>query len=205
MAASDLDQQVAVYRQAGEHVTSLIAGLPADQWDAPALGPWTVRTLVGHIGRAFTTITEYLARPAATHDVRSTADYYLVALTMTDPASIQARAEQAAQALGDDPPTAIRRFRDAALGALTGTGDPLITTVAGGMRLSDYLPTRIFELAVHSVDLARATGQPDALPAAVCDSAVQVAVAIGARRGEGQSVLLALTGREPLPDGYSVV
>ena len=127
------------------------------------------------------------------------------ALSPTGAGGYLGAAATADQVVGDDPLAAIRRFRDAALGALTGTGDPLITTVAGGMRLSDYLPTRIFELAVHSVDLARATGQPDALPPAVCDSAMQVAVAISARRGEGQSVLLALTGREPLPDGYSVV
>ena len=79
----------------------------------------------------------------------------LVALTMTDPVSIQARAEKAARDLGEDPLAAIRAFRDAALDALASEGDPLITTVAGGMLLSDYLPTRIVELAVHSVDLAR--------------------------------------------------
>lgn len=205
MGASGLDDEVAVYRQAGDHVIGLIAGITDAQWTSPALGPWTVRTLVGHIGRAFTTVTEYLARPANTRDVHSAADYYLVALTMTDPVSIQARAEKAARDLGEDPLAAIRAFRDAALDALASEGDPLITTVAGGMLLSDYLPTRIVELAVHSVDLARATGQATELPAAVCDSALQVAVAAAGRRGQGQSVLLALTGRKPLPDGFSVV
>jgi len=205
MGASGLDEQVAVYREAGEHVISLIACIPADQWDAPALGPWTVRTLVGHIGRAFTTVTDYLARPADNRDVDSAAEYYLVALNRTDAASIQARAEQAARDLGDDPLAAIRAFRDAAIDALASAGDPMITTAAGGMRLSDYLPTRIFELAVHSVDLARAIGQPEELPAAVCESALQLAVAAAGRHGDGQSVLLALAGRGPLPAGFSVV
>lgn len=200
-----LDEHVDLYRRAGEHVMSLITGVSADQWDAPALGPWTVRTLVGHIGRAFTTVTEYLAKPAAHHDVHTTADYYLVALQLTDASSIHARAEQAARALGENPPAAIRTFRDAALEALMDGGDPLISTAAGGMRLSDYLPTRIFELVVHSVDLARATGQPDTLPDDICRSALEVAIEVAIRRGDGQSVLLALTGRTPLSSGFSVV
>ena len=200
-----LDEQVDLYRRAGEHAISLISGVSGDQWDTPALGPWTVRTLVGHIGRAFTTVTEYLAKPAAHHDVHSAADYYLVALTLTDPVSIQARAEQAARALGEDPPAAIRKFRDGALAALMDAGDPLISTAAGGMRLSDYLPTRIFELVVHSVDLAQATGQSDTLPDDICRSALAVAVEVAIRRGEGQPVLLALTGRTPLSSGFSVV
>ncbi len=166
---------------------------------------WTVRTLVGHLGRSFTTVTEYLARPAAARDVRSTADYYVVALQNTDPAAIDARAEQAAQALGDDPPTALRTFRDAAMAALDVTGDPLITTVAGGMSLSDYLPTRIFELAVHSLDLAHATGQPATLPVEECHHAAALAATTAVRRGHGESVLLALTGRGALTSGFSVV
>ena len=130
-----LDEQVDLYRRAGEHAISVISGVSGDQWDAPALGAWTVRTLVGHIGRAFTTVTEYLATPAASHDVHTAADYYLVALTLTDPASIQARAEHAARALGEDPLAAIRKFRDAAVEAVMNAGDPLISTAAGGMRL----------------------------------------------------------------------
>lgn len=37
-------------------------------------------------------------------------------------------------------------------------GTELVTTVAGGMRLADYLPTRVFELVVHTLDLAAALG-----------------------------------------------
>ena len=34
----------------------------------------------------------------------------------------------------------------------------MVTTAGGGMRVSDYLPTRTFELTVHCLDIARATG-----------------------------------------------
>ena len=38
--------------------------------------------------------------------------------------------------------------------------DPVISTIFGGMRLSDYLPTRTFELVVHGLDIARAAQLP---------------------------------------------
>ena len=84
-------------------------------------------------------------------------------------------------------------------------GDPLIVTIAGGMRVDAYLPTRIFELAVHSLDIAAAIGVPATLPAPVLADALQLAAEIVTLRGEGEGLLLSLTGRRPLPDGYSVV
>jgi len=41
-----------------------------------------------------------------------------------------------------------------------GRADPeaLITTIGGGMRVRTYLPTRTFELVVHSLDISAATG-----------------------------------------------
>jgi len=57
-------------------------------------------------------------------------------------------------------------------------GCELVTTIAGGMRLADYLPIRTFELAVHTADLATALKDPPhngtegrvrtALPARTC-------------------------------------
>lgn len=200
-----LDEQVALFRQAGDHAVSLITRLPVDSFEHPALGTWTVRMLIGHISRSFVTVIEYTSRPADHRDIATSADYYLATANLVDPASVDARAEQAAFALGDRPVDAIRDLRDRAVAISGSVGDPLIQTIAGGMRLSDYLPTRIFELAVHSLDLARATGNPDILPAEVALSAQALAVAIAGRRGDAQTLLLALTGRAPLPDGFSVV
>jgi len=84
------------------------------------------------------------------------------------------------------------------------TGDEVPTTIAGGMLLRDYLVTRVFELTVHTADLATALGlpaEPPTLPAAltlqtVCD----LAVADG-RVGE---LLLGATGRG-LRQGFSVL
>ena len=47
-------------------------------------------------------------------------------------------------------------------------GTELMTTIAGGMRLSNYLPTRTFELAVHTADLTTALGVLLDVPANGC-------------------------------------
>ena len=43
----------------------------------------------------------------------------------------------------------------------------LVSTPVGGMRLIDYLPSRVFELAVHTLDLATALPVAVTLPATV--------------------------------------
>ena len=77
--------------------------------------------------------------------------------------------------------------------------------IAGGMHVDAYLPTRVFELAVHSLDIAAAIDVPPSLPAAVLGDALHLAAEIALLRGDGERLLLSLTGRRALPDGYSVV
>ena len=73
------------------------------------------------------------------------------------------------------------------------------------MLLSSYLPTRTFELAVHSLDIAAAIGIDLHLDSVVLADSIALAAEAAARSGQGVPVLLALTGRTPLPDGFSVV
>jgi uncharacterized protein (TIGR03083 family) len=205
MIGQTLDERVTLYRRAGDHAVSVVAQVPADRWDSPALGTWTVRTLVGHIGRSFTTVVEYSARPADRVDIADAAQYYLaIAGILADPDQIDARAVQAGLALGEHPLDAIRELQDRAAAALD-TDDRVIQTIAGGMRLSEYLPTRIFELGLHSVDLARAIGVPEALPPEVTDNVLALAVDVAKRRGDSHALMCALTGRGPLQPGYSIV
>jgi len=200
-----LDERAELYRRAGEHAIDLAEQVRAEQWDSPGLGTWTVRTLVGHIGRSFTTVIDYSARPAERVEVSDSAEYYIVIAPMlTDPEQIDARAVQAGLSLGEHPLDALRELRERATTVLD-TDDRIIETIAGGMRLSDYLPTRVFELGVHSIDLARAIGVPEALPADVADSILTLSVDVARRRGDRQALLCALTGRGTLAPGYSIV
>jgi hypothetical protein len=92
----------------------------------------------------------------------------------------------AGEALGDYPAAAVRSLVDNVLQQLEGKGDPLIETIAGGMLLSCYLPTRTFELAVHSQDIADATGVMFVQPDAVLTDALGLANRIAIARGDSK-------------------
>ena len=71
----------------------------------------------------------------------------------------------AGSALGVDPAAAVAELVARVLPLVgASAGDELVTTIAGGMRLADYLPTRTFELAVHTAEGAVALGLTPSVP-----------------------------------------
>jgi hypothetical protein len=66
--------------------------------------------------------------------------------------------------------------------------------------LGDYLPSRAAELVVHGLDLGTDVQPPDDALRGCLTFLVDRAVT----RGAGLDVTLALCGRRPLPDGFSV-
>jgi uncharacterized protein (TIGR03083 family) len=190
--------------------SALVDRLPPDCWDAPGLGEWDVRALTGHTTRSLITVSTYLKRPARTEEIASPEAYYAAivaaaSLESAQPAAIVERGRVAGEALGADPPSAVRALVADVLPEVDRTDDPLIETIGGGMRLSAYLPTRTFELAVHSLDIAAATGVEFDVPADVLAEAVALAAKAAAAQGNGSVLLMSITGRQPLPAGFSVV
>ena len=151
------------FLDAAAAVADLVDAIPATAWDGPGLGEWDLRALVGHTSRSLITVVEYLGRPVDAEEVATPEAYYaaVARIAGADPAAVVERGRAAGAALGDDPAAAFRTRVADATAALGGAADDdLLTTLAGGMRLSAYLPTRTFELAVHGGDIARATGLP---------------------------------------------
>lgn len=186
---------------------ALVGRIPNDAWAGPGLGEWDLRSLVGHTSRALITVQTYLERPAE-REVVSTPERYFgrtATVASADPQAILERGRQAGLALGEDPVRAVRALVDDVLPRVQAAGDPLIETIAGGMRLSTYLPTRTFELAVHSLDIARATSLELELPEPVLDEVATLAARSGVAQGKGPELILALTGRSGLPPGFTMV
>lgn len=73
------------------------------------------------------------------------------------------------------------------------------------MTLEDYLPTRVVELAVHTCDLAAAVGVEADVPLEVARIAFAALGELAASESSAATALLALTGRRPLPEGYSLM
>lgn len=195
-----------LFGAAAEAVTALVATIPADAWDGPGLGEWDLRALVGHTSRSLLTVESYLGQPAAREDL-STAEAYVAGATVTvDPASIVQRGRDAGTALGAEPAAAFAAIVTRVLPLLDRDDDPLVSTIAGGMRLSVYLRTRLFELVVHGQDIADALGvAPPAFSAEVWTAALELAARTAVLRERGPELLRALTGRAALPSGFTVV
>jgi uncharacterized protein (TIGR03083 family) len=196
------------FARAAEAFATLVDRIPDTAWTGPGLGAWDLRSLVGHTSRSLTTVQTYLERPAEVEEIATPEDYYArVAgfLATTAPAAVLERVVQAGFALGDDPGRAVRALLADVLPKVRGAGDPVIETIVGGMRLSCYLPTRTFELAVHGLDIARATSLPFELPVEVLAEVATLAARSAVAQGKGPELVMALTGRAELPSGFSMV
>ena len=71
----------------------------------------------------------------------------------------------------------------------------VLTTIAGGMPLEEYLRTRTFELVVHGLDIERACGVAPGFGHDVLVDATTLAAEAAVLTGRGADLLLALTGR----------
>jgi uncharacterized protein (TIGR03083 family) len=182
------------------------AALVGDRWDRPGLGEWDMGALVGHTSRSLVTVETYLARPAAAAEMASAADYFRATRAATAGPAVAARGRDAGAALGAHPAAAVAEIA-ARVRALVDSqdGSELVTTIAGGMRLGDYLPTRTFELVVHTADLATALGVPPDIPATSAAQALHIITDLAVADGLAGPLLLAATGRPGLPVGFSVL
>ena len=182
------------------------AALVGDRWDRPGLGDWDVRALVGHTSRSLLTVEMYLARPAAAVEIACAADYFRATRALAADPAVAERGREAGTALGADPAAAVAEIAARVLALVaTRDGTELMDTAAGGMRLRDYLPTRTFELAVHTTDLAAALGVPPQVPTTAATQALHLITDLAVAGGLAGPLLLAATGRPGLPAGFSVL
>jgi Mycothiol maleylpyruvate isomerase N-terminal domain len=204
MSFSWEDSRTAFADAAGWFVRT--AALVGDRWDQPALGEWDVRALTGHTSRSLVTVETYLARPASAADIASSADYFRATRAAAATAAVAARGRDAGTALGSDPAAAVAQTAARVLALVdTKNGTELVTTIAGGMQLSDYLPTRTFELAVHTADLATVIGVPPDVPATAAAQALTIITDLAVKDGLAGPLMLVATGRPGLPVGFSVL
>jgi uncharacterized protein (TIGR03083 family) len=192
----------AAFRDASDAFLTATGPVPAGGWDEPGLGEWTVRELTAHALRAFLTLQRLCDTTGGAPQLESAMAYYRAIAVREDVhAGVLQRGREAGAQLVDPEATA-RRTAEQALGRLAATPDEHVgETFAGPMRLADYLPTRVVELGIHTLDLQRATGQPMALPA----SAAAVVLGTLAELADVPTLLMAMTGRQPLPDGFNVL
>jgi uncharacterized protein (TIGR03083 family) len=205
------DRWRAIFETATEAFVRVVDGIDPARLDGPGLDEWTLRDLVGHTSRALLTVELYLARESEMATLDGPVAYLAVAArasaTEEGRAAITSRGRDAGVALAADVAGSVAGLARRVLELVDRTSDDApCATPAGSIALADYLPTRALELTVHTLDISRALGQPapDDLTEPVAACLDLVAAAIGATREAG-AVLLALTGRGPLPSTLHVV
>lgn len=204
---SDDDDAARIYYRAADTFADLVAAIDPSAWSGPGLGVWDLRALVGHTSRALITVLTYLDQPAESEAIESPQQYYaLAARRSTDHRAVAERGRRAGDDLGPRPGDAVRDLAErAAAKAIEADPEALISVLGGGMRVSNYLPTRTLELVVHSFDISAATGIEVTFAAAVLEHTAGLAARVAVALGEGRTILTALTGRGPLPEGFSIV
>ena len=195
------------YAHASDFFIAVAERVRADQWETPGLGVWTVRELVGHTSRALSNVERDLATPGDRVGLEDAVSYFAKGLAIPGMAeSVAQRGREAGVALGADPVSSVRALVDRVRAVLAQTPDDLIVASSfGGMRLPVYLPTKTFELIVHTLDIAAAIGVEPEPPADALAESIEITVGLALRSGWGPTVLHALAGRRGLPAGFSVI
>jgi hypothetical protein len=186
-----------------------VAQIKEPQWHQLGVGIWTVRDLVGHTAGGLRAVETALATLATRSDIPGPVDYYLQGQAMQailfDPTAVEARRRRAEETIGTDPARAVRDIAVRVVPQVQAADDALVRTIVGGIRFIDYLPSRVCELTIHTMDLAAALAYEVIVPESAATVTLQLLTALAVRSGQAVPLLLAATGRRALPDGFNVL
>lgn len=149
-------------------IEELLGSLAEADWAAPTrLEPpepgqprWTVRELAGHLGMGMSMLGDLLAGETRAEPQQDRIGFFQLPAAEVDPVIFRLAREVTvhrtpADVLGYYRMSFRRPLRDAE-GARSRLVGP---TVAGLMRLAEFVPTRIVEAVVHGLDLAAAVNR----------------------------------------------
>ncbi len=197
------------FHEAAGFVRELVEGIKADEWSQPGLGEWTVAELVVHATRAASTIVAY-AEVEAELAFEDAAAYYLGVLdgeAIHDAVATRAR-EQAARIEEPLPEYVAAEFARANEVLERTPAAQVLGTFAGGIRLIDYLPTRVVELVVHGIDLADALDRDVHVPVVAMQVTLETLGDVAVARPDvvdPAQIVRALTGRGSLPSDANLL
>jgi hypothetical protein len=159
----DPHDPVAGFLAAAARFDLVAASVQPEVFDRPGLGDWTVLELLAHTTRAASTFVLAASSPVdGPAECADLGSYFRRALGAAADihAQIARRGVETVATLGPDPVAGARRIvAEGAAAVAVADLDVVVDTVAGRMRLGDYLVTRTFELVVHTADLEAASSR----------------------------------------------
>ncbi|MFJ7153910.1 maleylpyruvate isomerase family mycothiol-dependent enzyme [Streptomyces sp. NPDC101118] len=211
----DRELVLEAFRLESEALTDAVAGLAPAEWDLPTrCAPWTVRGLLGHVCVVIDWLPGMLGAPAPApgEAAVSAAGYYRPddrfspRTNGTRISLAQDRAGRAADGRGIAEDFASTWRNVDRLCRDQPAGRSVRTRHGDAMLLSEFLLTRVVEVAVHGLDLADALGHEPWLTPAAGDAVAELLLGTeyaAATRELGWSrtrFLRKATGREPLDE-----
>ncbi|MFJ6405585.1 maleylpyruvate isomerase family mycothiol-dependent enzyme [Streptomyces hydrogenans] len=207
---------LAAFRAECAALSEAVSGLGEAEWNLPTrCAPWTVRDLLGHVSVVIDWLPAMLAAPAPAAAEISAVEYYRPDDRFSPGtngrriALAQDRAALSVDGTAHAEDFAATWRRVDALCGVEPAGRVVRTRHGDPMLLSEFLRTRVVEVAVHGLDLADALGREPWLTPAAADSVLELLLGPGhgaAAEGLGWSrphFLRKATGREPLTDAES--
>ncbi|MEU9720914.1 maleylpyruvate isomerase N-terminal domain-containing protein [Streptomyces sp. NPDC047976] len=199
------------FRLEAEELSTAVAGLSEAEWDLPTrCAPWSVRELLGHVRVVIAWLPAMLDAPAPGRAEVSAVEYYRPDdrfAPQTNTARIalardHASGQAGGAALAEDFTETWRRVERLCRAE---PADRVVRTRHGDpMLLSQFLVTRVVEVAVHGLDLAEGLGREPWLTPQAADLVLELLLGpdpSAATRSLGWDRLTLLrkaTGREPL-------
>jgi hypothetical protein len=208
---------IAAYPEAAGQALALLRKAEiAEAWEQPsALAEMTVGALVGHIAYQIFSVGPALEEPASDVAPIPLLEHYARAAWIGAPldgevnAGIRARGESTASEgpewLGEHAGAALAE-QQTMLAGLSGDQAVFMPQTGWALSLSDFLTTRMMELAVHMDDLAVSVGLPTPeLPDAAFDPVLVLLARLAARRHGQTALLRALARAERAPAAINAI
>jgi uncharacterized protein (TIGR03083 family) len=147
--------------------SAVLATLTEAEFDRPTrCAPWTTRALLAHVAIGADRVITMLAQPAPSAADTDAAGYYRPDKRFSSATNRERVDSAVAAAVQAGSGAALaarfaRAWRDAYAAVAAQPADRVVRTRHGdAMLLTDFMVTRVVELAVHGLDLADALGRP---------------------------------------------
>jgi uncharacterized protein (TIGR03083 family) len=150
-----------------------LEGLSGPAWQRPTrCAPWLVRDLVGHIITALARVPDMVAAPAPERAEITAADYFRADDRFSEAVNADRVRTGRERAGSADPAMLVQELTNTwqavvAVSERQPEGRVVLTRHGDAMLLTEFLITRVFEVAVHGIDIADAVDvEPWLTPAA---------------------------------------
>jgi uncharacterized protein (TIGR03083 family) len=156
--------ELTAFHAEADAFTAILGELSAQAWLQPTrCVPWQVRDLVGHVITVLARVTDMVSAPGPDRPDTTATTYYRADHRFSNDANADRVRTARVRAAGSDAAILARDVAETAQTVITSylqePADRVVATRHGdAMLLSDFLSTRLVELAVHGLDVADAVG-----------------------------------------------